>query len=70
MNKQEAQRFLTIALLSVPVAAYLLDVSLPTVYRWIEANKLDAVNMSVPGAKNTTYLVRTESVKKLLEEKG
>lgn len=67
----ERKRYLAMAaLLTVPVAAYVLDRSYMTVIRWVEAGKLDAVDMALPGAKNTTYLVSTESVRRLLEEKG
>jgi|GEM_PF-2521532 predicted site-specific integrase-resolvase len=55
MNINEAQRAFT-------------DISRSTIYRWLNEGKLQRASLGKKSGKRSRVLIRTESVKKLLDE--
>jgi len=65
MTEEEIKQKLVAAFITVAVAAGILAVSQPTVYRWINEGRLES--LKIPGPGKPTYRVKSASVRRLLD---
>lgn len=66
MNEQEVRNVLSSVLVNADVAGAILGIHEATVYRWITNGILDGIKVTQPGAKRTTYKVKSASIRKIL----